>query len=185
MASLLFYCDSQAVKKTADPKAMLSFPLTISDLLTRPRVTTAFLCTDENHKNKRVSLPASYQKSILKLERKKEALNRCQPHSRRRQKKIKDILRLQEHIRMQRKDFLHKISTQLAHRYGTLFIRPAPQLADMPMFRERIYQTGWTPLRSFLAYKMKSLGKSFVDLRNDTMAQKKEASLLKETSFSN
>ena len=102
------------------------------------------------------------QQKRLRVEQR--SLARKQKDSKNREKQRIKVALLQEKIRNQRTDYLHKISTELIRKYDTIALE---DLAVRNMVKNRclskaISDMGWRQLRTMLEYKAAWYGKNIV-----------------------
>jgi putative transposase len=106
------------------------------------------------------------QRQLRVLQRK---LARAKRGSNNRRKALKAVQRQHEHVASQRRDFLHKLSTDLVRNYDGIALE---DLSVRNMVRNQhlsksILDSGWSMFRQFLTYKAENAGReiAFVDPR--------------------
>lgn len=125
---------------------------------------SALLTTSDGEK---VEHPAFYRAGQRKLRRLQRKLARARRGSHNRRKALRQVQRQQEHVANQRRDFLHKLSTELVRTFDRIALE---DLRVRNMVRNRhlsksILDGGWATFRQYLAYKAESAGReiAFVD----------------------
>lgn len=102
------------------------------------------------------------QQRRLRVEQR--SLARKQKGSINREKQKLKVALLQEKIRNQRIDYLHKISTELVNMYDTIVLEDLA-VSDMlknPNLAKAISEMGWRQLRTMIEYKTRWQGKNLV-----------------------
>jgi len=125
---------------------------------------SALITTSDGEK---VANPNYYRAGQKKLRRLQRKLARAKRGGKNRRKKLLAVQRQQEHVANQRKDFLHKLSTELVRSFDAIALE---DLRVRNMVRNRhlsksILDSGWSAFRDYLTYKAESAGRevAFVD----------------------
>ncbi len=115
----------------------------------------------------KVAHPAYYRQAQSELRRRQRKLARAKRGSNNRKKALRWVQAQHEHIANQRKDYLHKLSTQLVQNNDRIALE---DLRVRNMVRNRhlsksILDSGWSVFRQLLTYKAESAGReiAFVD----------------------
>ena len=114
-------------------------------------------------------MPKYYKESYKKLAKEQRKLSRKQIGSSNRNKQRIKVARVHEKISNQRKDFLHKRSTQIANEYDLICIEDI-SIKDIVSerkyrnFRKSTLDNGWYSFTEMLAYKLKERGKYLIKL---------------------
>jgi len=111
-----------------------------------------------------VEHPKFYRQSQAKLRNLQRKLARAKKGSKNRRKALLRVQRQHEHIANQRKDFLHKLSTELLRENDGIVLE-ALRVKNMVRNRhlsKSIMDSGWSTFRQFLAYKAASAGREMI-----------------------
>src|SRR5690606_30994905 len=119
---------------------------------------SALITTSDGEK---VANPNYYRAGQKKLRRLQRKLARAKRGGKNRRKKLLAVQRQQEHVANQRKDFLHKLSTELVRSFDAIALE---DLRVRNMVRNRhlsksILDSGWSAFRNYLTYKAESAGR--------------------------
>lgn len=110
---------------------------------------------------KRANYPRYYRKMLEKLAKEQRILSRREKGSNRWEKQRIRVTKIHEKVKNQRKDFLHKLSRQIADRYDAVLLEDI-NLRDMSQalnFGKSIADNGFGMFREFLEYKLEEQGK--------------------------
>lgn len=110
--------------------------------------------------------PQFYRKSEEKLVREMRKLSLMEKGSSNRNKQRIKVARLMEHIANQRKDFLHKLSTEIANRYDCVGIESLDMkaMSQALNFGKSVHDNGWGMFTTFLEYKLAERGKFLIKI---------------------
>lgn len=110
-------------------------------------------------------MPHFYKKSMKRLGRFQRKLSKCTSGSNNREKQRKKVAKLHRHVANQRKDFLHKLSTETANQYGIVCV----ESLNMRSMANKGFKNGRSTLDNgygmflnMLEYKLKDRGKVLV-----------------------
>jgi len=125
---------------------------------------SALITTSDGDK---VANPNYYRKAQAELRRRQRKLSRCKRGSKNRRKALRAVQRQQEHVANQRKDFLHKLSTELIRQYDAIALEDlrVRNMVRNHHLSKSILDSGWSAFRGYLTYKAESAGRAvaFVD----------------------
>jgi len=112
----------------------------------------------------RADYPRFYRQSLEKLAREMRKLSKCQKGSQNREKQRKRVAILHEHIANQRKDFLHKLSAQIANAQDAVCVEDLDMkaMSSALHFGTSVHDNGWGTFLSMLEYKLADRGKALV-----------------------
>ncbi|MCF8022201.1 MAG: transposase, partial [Clostridiales bacterium] len=105
--------------------------------------------------------PKHLQKAERRLKTLQKSLSRKQKGSRNRAKARVKLARQHEKVRNQRKNFHHKVSSQLVWQYGTIVVEDLyiKNLVKNHNLAKCISDVGWGEFISMLSYKAESAGR--------------------------
>ena len=110
--------------------------------------------------------PKYYRKSEKRLKRAQQKLSKMQKGSKNRDKQRKRVAILHEKIANQRKDFLHKLSRQIANVYDCVCIETLNMkaMSQSLNFGKSVHDNGWGMFTTYLKYKLEDMGKQLVKI---------------------
>ena len=102
-----------------------------------------------------------YHQSLTKLQREQRRLSKCAYQSNNYYKQLKKVAKVHEKVRNQRRDFLHKCSTQIANEYDIVCIEDLNMkaMSQALHFGKSVHDNGWGLFTTFLHYKLNERGK--------------------------
>ena len=108
--------------------------------------------------------PKFYRQSEAKLKKAQRKLSKRQKGSKNREKQRRKVAKLHEKVANQRKDFLHKLSRQIANVYSAIAIEDLNMrgMAQSLNLAKSTNDNGFGMLKTFLAYKLAEQGKQLV-----------------------
>lgn len=108
--------------------------------------------------------PHFYRKSEAKLALEQRKLSKMSRKSNNYKSQKLRVAKLQEHIANQRKDFIHKLSTEIANRYDVVCVEDLNLHAQAQSlnFGKAVADNGFGMFRNLLEYKLFERGKYFV-----------------------
>jgi putative transposase len=108
--------------------------------------------------------PKFYRQAEAKLKKAQRKLSKRQKGSKNREKQRRKVAKLHEKVANQRKDFLHKLSRQIANAYSAIAIEDLNMrgMAQSLNLAKSTNDNGFGMLRTFLAYKLAEQGKQLV-----------------------
>jgi putative transposase len=115
-----------------------------------------FACDSDGHQ---IPNPLNLQKLLKPLIRAQRKISRRQKGSQSRKKVVRFYQIIHERIKNKRNDFLHKLSTQYARKYGTIFVERL-QLLNMTKnhkLARHILDSAWGTFTNMLDYKTRLL----------------------------
>ena len=150
-ASILCEYDNQI--QTIEPKTFLGLDFSMKEL---------YVASDETS----ADYPRYFRKSQEKLAREQRKLSRCVIGSKNRAKQRLKVAKLHEKVSNQRKDFLHKLSRQIANAYDCICIEDLDMkaMSQALNFGKSVADNGWGIFTTFLKYKLENLGKQLIKI---------------------
>ena len=112
----------------------------------------------------RAEYPGYYRLAQERLARDQRRLSKCKKGSRNYEKQKRRVALRHEKIRNQRKDYLHKLSRDLADRYDAIAVEDIDMqaMSRSLSFGKSVMDDSFGAFRTMLAYKLEEQGKSFV-----------------------
>jgi len=122
------------------------------------------LFTDDQ--GNRATYPKFYKKSQEKLARKQRQLSKMKKGSKNSQKQRIKVAKIHEKIANQRKDFLHKLSKELADTYAIVVIEDLDmqEMSQSLNLGKSVYDNGWGMFTGMLEYKLEDRGKKLIKI---------------------
>ena len=148
-ASIL--CEYANQVQTVEPKTFIGLDFSMKELYVASDGTVA-------------NYPRYYRKSQEKLAREQRKLSKCETGSKNRAKQRIKVAKLHEKVANQRKDFLHKLSRQIANAYDCVCIEDLDMkaMSQALNFGKSVADNGWGMFTTFLKYKLNDAGKYLV-----------------------
>ena len=115
----------------------------------------------------RVNPPKYYEQSLGKLAKEQRKLSHMKRGSKNYEMQLLRLSHLHEHISNQRKDYLHKLSRDIANRYDYVFVedldlQKMSERKEGLKFGKEIFDLGYGNFLNYLAYKLDWLNKKLV-----------------------
>ena len=112
----------------------------------------------------RAAYPKYYRQAEEKLAREQRKLSHCVKGSHNYERQKRRVAVIHEKVRNQRKDFLHKLSRQLADEYDVIGVEDIDMKAMSRSlhFGKSVMDNGYGMLRSMLSYKLEEQGKELI-----------------------
>ena len=107
-----------------------------------------------------------YRNAEKRLKREQRKLSKMQKGSKNRDKQRKRVAILHEKVANQRKDFLHKLSRQIANVYDCVCIENLNMkaMSQSLNFGKSVHDNGWGMFTVYLKYKLEDVGKQLVKI---------------------
>lgn len=108
--------------------------------------------------------PKFYRQAEIKLKKAQRKLSKRHKGSKNREKQRRKVAKLHEKVANQRKDFLHKLSRQIANTYSAIAIEDLNMrgMAQGLNLAKSTNDNGFGMLKTFLAYKLAEQGKQLI-----------------------
>ena len=113
---------------------------------------------------RKADYPGFYRKAEERLVREQRKLSRCEKGSHNYEKQKRRVAVCHEKVRNQRKDFLHKLSRELADSYDVIGVEDIDMKAMSRSlhFGKSVMDNGYGTFRRMLEYKLEEQGKDLV-----------------------
>ena len=131
----------------------------------------SFLVDSENNQ---VKPPKFFRKSEYKVRKQQRKVSKAVKYSNRRKKKIKLLAKTHEHIANQRRDWLHKLSRNYADKYDMVVVEKLniQGMVKNHCLAKSIQDAAWNIFSNMLAYKLRILGRHFIQVPPHYTSQK-------------
>ena len=108
--------------------------------------------------------PGYYRKSLARLKKEQRKLSKCKNRSNNRNKQRIKVAKLHEKVANQRKDFLHKLSRQIANAKDAVCIEDLnmKKMSQTLKFGKSVHDNGFGKFVSMLEYKLIEQGRELV-----------------------
>jgi putative transposase len=152
------YYVSVLVEYEANRKSVEPAPETVLGLDYSSK--SLFVDSEANH----ADYPRFYRQAEAKLKRAQRKLSKRKKGGKNREKQRLNVAKLHEKVANQRKDFLHKLSRQIANAYTAVAIEDLNMrgMAQSLNLAKSTNDNGFGMLKTFLAYKLAEEGKQLV-----------------------
>jgi len=152
-ASLMLEYEDKQQKAELDPNNSIGLDMDMKNLFT-------------DDQGNRATYPKFYRLTQEKLARKQRQLSKMQKGSKNRQKQRIKVAKIHEKITNQRKDFLHKLSKDIADTYDIVVIEDLnmQELSQSLNLGKSVYDIGWGMFTEFLKYKLEDRGKKLIKI---------------------
>lgn len=123
-----------------------------------------YLFTDSQ--GNKAEYPRYYRQMLDKLATEQRKLSKCKIGSNNHNKQRLRVAKLHENVANQRKDFLHKLSRQVADNYDGVCIEDLDMRAMSQCLKlgKSVMDNGWGIFREFLSYKLALQGKPLIKI---------------------
>lgn len=116
--------------------------------------------------NEVANYPHFYKQALERLKREQRKLTKMEKGSNNRNKQIVKVAKLHERVSNQRKDFLHKMSRQIANAYDCVCIEDLNMqaMSQCMNFGKSVHDNGWGMFTTLLSYKLVEQGKQLIKI---------------------
>ena len=110
--------------------------------------------------------PGYYRRFLEKLRKEQRKLYKCQKRSKNRNKQRLKVAKLHEKVSNQRKDYLHKLSRQIANAVDVVCIEDLNMkgMSKALNFGKNVSDNSFGNFTKILDYKLKELGKQLIKI---------------------
>lgn len=136
-------------------------PVTVKSVIGLDYSSPNFYVDDKGNE---ANYPRFYRKTEVKLAREQRKLSKMRRFSNNYYKQKQRVAKLQEHVANQRKDFVHKLSTEIANRYDAVCVEDLDLHAQAQTLHlgKSVGDNGFGLFRNCLEYKLMERGKYFI-----------------------
>lgn len=115
-----------------------------------------------------------FRKSEYRIRKQQRKVSKAVKGSSRRRKKIQLLAKTHEHIANQRKDWLHKLSRKYANKYDMVAVEKLniSGMLKNHFLAKSIQDSAWNIFSNMLSYKLKMLGKHYIQINPKYTSQK-------------
>lgn len=151
--SILAEYEVNIIQIIANPDNVIGFDMDMKNLFT-------------DSQGNRAEYPRYYRQMHEKLAREQRKLSKCKRGSNNYYKQKLIVAKLHEKVANQRKDFLHKMSNQIANDYDAVCIEDLNMRAMGQRLNlgKSVADNGWGMFTTFLGYKLADRGKQIVKI---------------------
>ena len=112
----------------------------------------------------RADYPGYYRKGQKKLGKEQRKLSHCKKGSRNYEKQKKRVAKCHQKVRNQRKDYLHKLSHEIAEHYDAVAVEDIDMkaMSQCLNFGKSVMDNGYGLFREMLSYKLERQGKKLI-----------------------
>jgi putative transposase len=114
----------------------------------------------------RAEYPRYYRQMLVKLSKEQREFSKCKNGSKNRNKLKIKVAKIHEKVANQRKDFLHKLSKQIADKYDIVCIEDLNMKAMSQCLHlgKSVMDNGWGMFTTYLRYKLEWQGKIIIKI---------------------
>ena len=155
-----YFCTILIEKEVVTPMSVLASPNRVLGL----DYSSGSFCVDSDGNT--ADYPKYYRQKEKQLRRAQQKLSRCMRSSNNKHKARVKVARIHEKVANQRKDFLHKLSREIANSYDAVVVEDINLrgLAGALKLGKATNDNGFGMFRTFLKYKLEDQGKQLITI---------------------